>query len=534
MRKMSIGYYDGNDEPEAEDMISLKDEIRTERMHFGLFFPNTPITDQWDKLMLVLLLYTAIVTPVEVAFSNKVKYDGLFVVNRLVDFCFLLDMGMNFNQAYPNAEDGRMVTNRRRIARHYMMGWFSIDVISIIPFDLLGGGPDPDPNSTAPSSNLKIFRVIRLLRLIKLMKLVKAATVFGRIKSKLGTSHSTMELCKYLIWLFMLMHWSACAWRIVPKLEGAAVNWLTEAKRKDADMHLSGETEGWRNWDDGFTVYGMCLLVAIQQLSFAPDGVMYPVTNAEVFYSAFSMIFSGSIFVYLVGAVCALLANMNPALVEYNQTLDNLNRYLNNIDMPYSKTREMRDYFLHCKDMFQSKWYQQMLSHLSPALQVDVANHCYRGALESIWFFKVDKPEEEDGFFNQVTLLLESRVYCPEEYLFERGQRAKHLFIIIKGLILTKGRVLHAGAVLGEDMILLQGHRMQDALCMTYVDVNALSQDSLNEAFAMGEFSTIYRKMRKAVGRLCVRRSCLKIWKQKNAEKSGMSKAESAHYKVSD
>jgi hypothetical protein len=90
----------------------------------------------------------------------------------------------------------------------------------------------------------------------------------------------------------------------------------------------------------------MCLLVAIQQLSFAPDGVMYPITKVqyyssmyshctvllcthtvlysyvptlyctptyshcmiypiakvEVFYSCLSMIFSGSIFVYLVGA----------------------------------------------------------------------------------------------------------------------------------------------------------------------------------------------------------------------------------------
>ena len=45
--------------------------------------------------------------------------------------------------------------------------------------------------------------------------------------------------------------------------------------------------------------------------------------------------------------------------------LDNLNRYLRGINMPYSKMRKMREYFLHCKDMFQSKWHQQMLYHLS-------------------------------------------------------------------------------------------------------------------------------------------------------------------------
>jgi hypothetical protein len=45
---------------------------------------------------------------------------------------------------------------------------------------------------------------------------------------------------------------------------------------------------------------------------------------------------------------------MDPASVEYNQTLDNLNKYLKGIKMPYSKTREMRDYFLHCKGIVYS------------------------------------------------------------------------------------------------------------------------------------------------------------------------------------
>ena len=162
-----------------------------------------------------------------------------------------------------------------------------------------------------------------------------------------------MELAKYVTWLAMLMHWSACAWRILPNIEGAEENWLTMARKTDVE-----DTDKPRDWDDGVTVYAMCLLASIQQLSFAPDDVMYPVTKVEMFYCSFSMIFSGCVFVYIVGAVCALLANMDPALVEYNQTLDNLNRYLRGINMPYSKMRKMREYFLHCKDMFQSKWHQ--------------------------------------------------------------------------------------------------------------------------------------------------------------------------------
>jgi hypothetical protein len=66
---------------------------------------------------------------------------------------------------------------------------------------------------------------------------------------------------------------------------------------------------------------------------------------------------------------------------------------------------------------------------------------------------------------------------------------------------------------------------------MTYVDINTLSKDSLNNAFEMGEFSHVYRKMRKAIGRLCVRRACLTIWKKKHEAGTRMEKRESEHYK---
>jgi hypothetical protein len=259
MRRMSTGYYDGSSPPIVdENAEEVEVEVlHQERRHTCLLIPNTRITDNWDKLMLVLLMYTAVVTPCEVAFSNKLKYDALFVINRMVDFCFLLDMGVNFNLAYLNQEDQVMITDRRRIIRHYILGWFPIDLISIIPFDLVGGGGgEGEGQDGGGSSNLKIFRVIRLLRLVKLMRLVKAATVFGRIKSKLGTSHSTMELCKYLTWLFMLMHWSACLWRIIPKMEDAQVNWLSEARRKDGEHAAVQGYADVRDWEDGVTVYG--------------------------------------------------------------------------------------------------------------------------------------------------------------------------------------------------------------------------------------------------------------------------------------
>lgn len=56
-----------------------------------------------------------------------------------------------------------MVENRKLIAKNYLKGWFSIDLIAVIPFQQI-----------LESLNLNsLVRIIRIGRLYKLAKLVK-------------------------------------------------------------------------------------------------------------------------------------------------------------------------------------------------------------------------------------------------------------------------------------------------------------------------------------------------------------------------
>ena len=97
-------------------------------------------TKQWDILMLLALAFTAVVTPVEVAFLDEGEYiTPLWVWNRVVDLIFLLDMLITFNMAYQEEPDigGHWVFSRRRIAIRYLCTWFVIDLFSVLPFFLI-------------------------------------------------------------------------------------------------------------------------------------------------------------------------------------------------------------------------------------------------------------------------------------------------------------------------------------------------------------------------------------------------------------
>jgi hypothetical protein len=51
----------------------------------------------WDFVLLVCLSYVALVTPYTVAFVQKDEVDPVWVLDRMVDITFILDMMLRFN-----------------------------------------------------------------------------------------------------------------------------------------------------------------------------------------------------------------------------------------------------------------------------------------------------------------------------------------------------------------------------------------------------------------------------------------------------
>lgn len=58
-----------------------------------------------------------------------------------VDIMFMVDIVINFRTTYVNHND-EVVSHPGKIALHYLRGWFLIDVVAAIPFDLLLVNPD--------------------------------------------------------------------------------------------------------------------------------------------------------------------------------------------------------------------------------------------------------------------------------------------------------------------------------------------------------------------------------------------------------
>ena len=109
------------------------------RHHNWTINPTTnPWCSSWDKMLAGALLYTALVTPYEVAFLVP-AVDALFGVNQFVNVVFLFDVALQFFLHYqqPKHEGGEWVRDHRMIVNHYLHGSFAPDLISSLPFSAL-------------------------------------------------------------------------------------------------------------------------------------------------------------------------------------------------------------------------------------------------------------------------------------------------------------------------------------------------------------------------------------------------------------
>ncbi len=80
--------------------------------------PETRRRRCWDLLVLVLVVWTAVVVPFEVGFG-KIGWDGGYIMDRVVDAVFWVDISIAFRTAYVD-HSANMIRDGKKIAAHYI------------------------------------------------------------------------------------------------------------------------------------------------------------------------------------------------------------------------------------------------------------------------------------------------------------------------------------------------------------------------------------------------------------------------------
>lgn len=172
-----------------------------------LILPDQRWVQCWDIVLFLTLIFTAIITPFEVALLEMQYWDWLFIVNRVVDLIFIVDMIKTFFTAYRDRHTNYLVKDLRKISRNYFFGWFFVDLISIFPYDFMD------------IAQLKMLRILRVIRLLKLLRIIRVIDIIERYESSMSISSSTFSLVKNMGILIVFGHWLACIWILTAEMQ---------------------------------------------------------------------------------------------------------------------------------------------------------------------------------------------------------------------------------------------------------------------------------------------------------------------------
>ncbi|VDM72390.1 unnamed protein product [Strongylus vulgaris] len=125
---------------------------------------------------------------------------------------FIVDIIINFRTTYVNENDeyyrnlqqSQVVSHPGKIAIHYFKGWFVIDMIAAVPFDLLLVNTNSDETTT----------LIGLLKTARLLRLVRVARKLDRY-SEYGAAVLLLLMATFAL----IAHWLACIWYAIGSAE---------------------------------------------------------------------------------------------------------------------------------------------------------------------------------------------------------------------------------------------------------------------------------------------------------------------------
>ena len=80
--------------------------------------------------------------------------------------------------------------------------------------------------------------------------------------------------------------------------------------------------------DSSLVLYIGCLYWAVATLSTLGYGDIIPTTDVERAFTCLSALVGASIYAYMVGAVCGIVAGMNEKNTKFYQQIDNLNHFM--------------------------------------------------------------------------------------------------------------------------------------------------------------------------------------------------------------
>ncbi|XP_039649305.1 potassium voltage-gated channel subfamily H member 7 isoform X2 [Perca fluviatilis] len=456
-------------------------KLQTPRMDKWTILHYSPFKAVWDWLILLLVIYTAIFTPYSAAFLlNDIEEQRrrecgyscspLNVVDLMVDIMFIVDILINFRTTYVNANE-EVVSHPAKIAIHYFKGWFLIDMVAAIPFDLLIFGSGSDETTT----------LIGLLKTARLLRLVRVARKLDRY-SEYGAAVLMLLMCIFAL----IAHWLACIWYAIGNVEKPylehKIGWLDNLGVSIGKKYNYSDPSSGPSIKDKYVT---ALYFTFSSLTSVGFGNVSPNTNSEKIFSICVMLIGSLMYASIFGNVSAIIQRLYSGTARYHLQMLRVKEFIRFHQIPNPLRQRLEEYFQHAWTYTNGI---DMNMGFPECLQADICLHLNQNLLEGCKVFH----GATKGCLRALAMRFKTTHAPPGDTLVHSGDVLTALYFVSRGSIeILKDDVVVA--ILGKndifgEMIHLYGKpgkSCADVRALSYCDLHTIQREEIVEVLDM-------------------------------------------------
>ncbi|XP_072383066.1 voltage-gated inwardly rectifying potassium channel KCNH6-like isoform X1 [Diabrotica undecimpunctata] len=459
-------------------------KLQNPRIHNYTILHYSPFKAVWDWIILILVIYTAIFTPYVAAFllgepdfnnrkNKKYSEDPIVIIDLIVDVTFIIDILINFRTTYVTGND-EVVSDPGKIAFHYLKGWFLIDLVAAVPFDLLFFGTDTDELGLDKDETTTL---IGLLKTARLLRLVRVARKIDRY-SEYGAAVLLLLMATFAL----IAHWMACIWYAIGNAERpmlpTKIGWLDILANDTQQYYLPNNTGG----PSIRSRYVTALYFTFTSLTSVGFGNVAPNTDAEKIFTICVMLAGSLMYASIFGNVSAIIQRLYSGTARYHTQMLRVREFIRFHQIPNPLRQRLEEYFQHAWTYTNGIDMNSVLKGFPECLQADICLHLNRNLLQNCSVFDGASP----GCLRALSLKFKTTHAPPGDTLVHRGDVLTSLYFISRGSIeILRDDVVMAILgkydIFGENPCLhpTLGKSACNVRALTYCDLHKIHRDDL-------------------------------------------------------